>query len=248
MALHGRPDNGYGFAFLSDMNQVAQTENFIVVYPDGYDEEWNYATGISGYPDPGTDDVQFLKDVLDDVGQTFNIDRERLYLMGFSNGGFMTQRVACEAPDTFAAFGIIGATLQVGFEEFCDGKPAVPMIFMHGTEDPSVAWDGITWQGQQLTRSITDTLTYWAIHDDCAAEDSQVVDVPGTSTETSIRRFEFRGCADGTQIDFYAITGGGHTIPGVPDRLPAAQFGLTTTNIYAPQVLWDFFSQYPSQQ
>jgi poly(3-hydroxybutyrate) depolymerase len=143
VALHGRPHNGAGFAYLLDLNRVAADNGFIAVYPDGFQEEWNYVRDITpGYEDWGVDDVEFLSFLIDDLSQDLNIDRTRLYATGFSNGGFMTQRLACEPDTPFAAFGVFGATLYPEFEELCSSAPLRPILLMHGTFDRSIPWEG----------------------------------------------------------------------------------------------------------
>jgi polyhydroxybutyrate depolymerase len=251
LALHGRPHNGYGFAYLLDMNAVAQRENFIVAYPDGLESSWNYVAGIPGYAnyhDTGGLDVAFLVNLAEDLSQVLNIDPNRRYLTGFSNGGFMTQRVACEAGDYFAAFGILGATFFPGFAGLCLGNEIspVPLIFLHGTKDPSIPWAGIR-QGQTIiSTSVPDTLSFWAAHDGCSPENAIVSELPATSADTRIDLFEFKGCENETEIILYAIINGGHTIPGVP-RMDETIFGLTNMDIHAPQVIWEFFARHPRQ-
>lgn len=247
IGLHGRPDNGYGFAYLSDMNRIAAEQGFIVAYPDGIEEGWNYTKGFEdfGYNFSDVDDVDFLSILADDLAIDLNLDTERMYVMGFSNGGFMTQRMACDSTDKFAAYAIIGATLFPGFVDYCETTPPVPILFIHGTDDPSVPWSGITYGESIVTLSMEDTITFWVVHNQCQRADTEISSLPinGDSPGTLVNVFTFGGCADHAPVLFYAIQGGGHTIPGVP-RLPAERFGLTSMDMDAPQVIWDFFAQH----
>ncbi len=245
MALHGRPHNGYGVAYLLDMNRVARDEGFIVVYPDGIEQGWNYVSGFEGYAPNDVDDVAFLSRLADDLALDLNIDPERLYVIGFSNGGFMTQRMACDAADQFAAFGVVGATIFPGFAELCADTRPVPIMFIHGTRDPSVPWAGIASGETLITTSVPDTLTFWVVHDDCQQEDTvtESIEPSGESAETSVTLFRFRGCTDDLEVLLYAVEGGGHTIPGVP-RMDSERFGATNLDIDGPAVIWDYLSQY----
>jgi polyhydroxybutyrate depolymerase len=246
LALHGRPDSGYGIAYLLDMNETARLNNFIVVYPDGVEQSWNYTRGFPEYDVNPLDDTAFLKTLIDDLSLDLNIDRQRVYVTGFSNGGFMTQRLACEAYDTFAAFAVIGATVTNGFVEICEGSPPVHIMFIHGTHDESIPWGGLAREdGLVITWSVFDSLTFWATHNHCNPEQStqEPLAQSGQSPDTSLILFTLGGCEDNTDIPFYIVEGGGHNIPGVPDRLDSDRFGAVNMDMRAPDTIWEFFQQ-----
>ncbi len=141
--LHGRPSNGPAMAAISRMNEVAARRGFIVVYPEGFHHEWNAYYDLVHQPAIAPqDDISFLKTLSEDLGVDFNVDRRRLYVAGFSNGGFMTLRLACSASDYFAAFASVSAELYTQLTTHCQGSPA-PIVLMHGTADPSVAYNGV---------------------------------------------------------------------------------------------------------
>jgi polyhydroxybutyrate depolymerase len=144
--LHGRPGDAAGMALISEMNEVAKRHGFIVVYPQGLDNEWNAIHDIMRQRGVSPqDDVAFLKRLTEDLSVDFNIDRRRMYLGGFSNGGFMTIRMACSASEYFAAFASVGAELYSSLTSHCQGAPA-PMLFINGTADRSVPYAGVTQQ------------------------------------------------------------------------------------------------------
>ncbi|MBS0386122.1 MAG: dienelactone hydrolase family protein [Proteobacteria bacterium] len=141
--LHGRPSNGPAMAAISRMNEVAARHGFIVVYPEGFHHEWNAYYDLVRQPAIAPqDDIGFLKTLTEDLGIDFNIDRRRLYVGGFSNGGFMTLRLACSASSYFAAFASVSAELYTQLSSRCQGDPA-PILLMHGTADPSVNYNGV---------------------------------------------------------------------------------------------------------
>lgn len=250
VALHGRPDSGYGIAYLLDMNETARQNNFIVVYPDGLEQSWNYTRGFPEYDANPLDDTAFLKTLVDDLALELNIDQQRVYVTGFSNGGFMTQRLACEAYDTFAAFAVIGATVTDGFVELCDGTPPIHIMFIHGTQDESIPWGGLAREdGLTITWSVFDSLTFWATHNGCSPEQStqEPFQQSGLSPDTSLILFTLGGCENQTDIPFYIVEGGGHNIPGVPGRLNSEQFGQVNMDMRAPDTIWQFFEQFSLQ-
>ena len=254
VVLHGRPDNGAGIAYISDMNTIAEREGFLVVYPDGLENEWNYTRAIPMFGRlNATDDAQFLSDLIDDLAQDLNIDRERVYVTGFSNGGFMTQRLACEARDQYAAFAVVGATAFLGMTPLCEGTEPAPILFMHGTDDVSVPWEGIPrpMAGEMVyvAAPILRTVEFWIMHNGCDVTYEETQFEPqGDSPETSVHLLEFEGCPKNGALDFYAIFGGGHNWPGVPGRLREDIAGNVNMDIHASQVIWDFFSEFAQEK
>ena len=247
VALHGRGGDGGGMAYLSRLNELAERAGVIVAYPDGLNREWSYLRGAPGYAEAGQpDDVGFLTRLVDDLARDLAIDRQRVYVTGFSNGGFMTQHLACEASETFAAFASIGATLAPSFITDCEDAPPVPILLMHGTDDPVVAWEGAAYGGTILAASMPDTAIFWAEHNQCDPEQVVREDVPKADPDapTAVRRFRIGGCAGRGFVLYEVIEGGGHTLPGVAGRLDASSMGETNMDIDTGEELWAFFSQH----
>ncbi len=259
--LHGRPSSATEMARISEMNATANRHGFIVVYPEGLNNEWNAQFDLFGKssnsvrgggkerPPVLQDDVGFLKTLMDDLGVDLNIDAQRMYVAGFSNGGFMTLRMACSASDVFAAFAEVGSTLHSVMTEFCKGGRPAPMLFMHGTADPSVSIDGVQIRDPQsgsvvrVTLSVKNTVMYFAQRNGC--------DLSGTNTEyaeggrspgTHVIRFVPRNCPPGSAIELYLIDGGGHQWPGVRGVLDEVRFGRVNMDIHASEKIWEFFA------
>jgi polyhydroxybutyrate depolymerase len=247
IGLHGRPGTGSGFAYQFNGKALADENNVIFAYPDGLNHEWNYVRGTPGFEVYDVDDVEFLRQMVDDLAEDLNIDRDRLYVTGFSNGGFMTQRAACEAGDTFAAFAVIGASLFPGFEDICADQPPVPIMFIHGTEDTSIPWEGTSYGETVMSLSVPDTVIFWALHDGCDPDLTDYSVVPDTEgiPDLEVYRYTFGGCAEGTDVVFYAVEGGGHNIPGTPDRFEGEWAGQSTADINASREIWSFFEAHP---
>ncbi len=254
VALHGRPGTGAGMAAVTDFNPVAEEHGFIVVYPDGVNQGWNYVRGIAIFEQTGVDDTDFLQTLLDDLALDFNIDRARAYLAGFSNGGFMTQRVACEAPDTFAAYAAVGASAFFGLRPLCEDTAPVPILFIHGTLDSIIPWEGRTQTINNATfyntLPVSDTIAYWAQHNGCSLDNITQTDLPPgePSPATQVRLLTLTGCAGRGALVFYGIIGGGHNWPGVPGVIQPETGGSVNLDIHASEVIWDFFGQHPLPQ
>ena len=248
VALHGRGGTGSGMAYLSRFNELAEREGIILVYPDGLNHEWNYLGGTPGYSaQTGADDAGFLTRLVDDLARDFAIDRQRVYLTGFSNGGFMTQRLACDAPDIFAAFGSVGATLSPSFIPHCEGAPPVPILLMHGTHDQVVLWSGMTAGNILIAASMPDTAIFWADHNRCDPEQVVREQIPKADpgAPTEVIRYDIGGCEGRGSVLYEVINGGGHNLPGVVGRLDRSVAGEINTDIDTGEELWAFFAAHP---
>ena len=80
----------------------------MIVYPNSVGTHWNAVPQSEQPPDGsnrrGVDDVGFLRALVASLGQRYPLDPERIFVAGFSNGGRMTLRLACEAPDVYRGF------------------------------------------------------------------------------------------------------------------------------------------------
>lgn len=250
--LHGRPGTARGMVRITQMNAVAARENFVVAYPQGLNNEWNAHAGIArmgavyGLPalsELPQDDIGFLQSLVDDVAARTRIDRRRVYLAGFSNGGFMTLRMACSAPNSFAAFAEVGAELYLAMARVCRHGAPAPILFMNGQLDPSIPFDGVfvvSERGQRPVRgslSAADTLSYFIRRNGCDREGRR------SNVGANIVRFAPQDCPPRGDLEFYIIKDGGHTWPGVTGVL-GPDLGPVNTDINASEVIWEFFSRH----
>jgi polyhydroxybutyrate depolymerase len=254
--LHGRPGNSGGMALMTGMNAVADNNNFIVIYPDGIDNEWNAQFDLSARDISLTgrrstlpqDDVGFLETLMGDIAVDFNIDRRRLYLGGFSNGGFMTYRMACSAGATFAAFAAVSGNLYTELGEHCRRSAPTPLLIMNGTADPSVPYEGVLVANPEqggdpirISYGIQDTLAAFVRRNGCSQTgETTTYAQRGESPNTSVVRFVPRDCSSGADLMLYVINGGGHVWPGHPR--PQQEMGDVNMDMDAGEVIWDFFA------
>ena len=243
VALHGRGGDGSGFAYQLDLNRVARENAFIAVYPDGIENEWSYAQDTPEWIGPETDDVGFLAALVDALAEDLSIDRQRVYAAGFSNGGFMAQRLACEVPDQYAAFAVISAGFYPGLDQWCATSAPVPILFIHGTADVVVPWTGTVQGSYVLSMPVEDTVAYWAEHDGCSPDEvtHETLDSVEPDAVTSVIYFHIGGCDDDAEVVLYAVEGGGHNLPGVRGRLTASVAGNVTMDLHAGEAIWAFF-------
>lgn len=240
LALHGRLGNGAGQAKLTNLNAVADQDGFIVVYPDGYQRSWADGRGTTPADKAGVDDVAFLDAVLDQVTARERVDAARIYVTGMSNGGFMTERLGCDLARRFAAIAVVAANFDRPLAERCAPAHPLPVLLIHGSDDPLVPEAGGSLDGEPVL-STTDTAQRWASLAHCDATPS-VDPLPVIVNDgTSIQRSTYTGCQGGAQVVYYDVIGGGHTWPDGFQYLPVAVIGKTSRNLDASAVIWQFF-------
>jgi len=247
LALHGRLGNGPGEEKLAGLDKVSDKYGFLAVYPNGLDRSW--ADGRDATPSDrnNVDDVKFLSALIDRMEQEYNIDRSRIYVMGMSNGGFMTARLACDLSNRIAAVGIVAASLSANTAADCHPEKPLSVLIIQGSEDPLVPLQGGALRkdrsgGEVLSHAAT--VQKFAQLDECSSK-PQTQRIPDqTGDGTTIDAVLFSGCAAGTEVRGYMVNGGGHTWPGGVQYLPAALIGKTTHNLNASDLIWEFFSNH----
>ncbi len=164
IALHGAGESAEGFMGYLGLEETAARNRFVAVYPQGIGRVWNdgrpAAMRLKAMLTPG-DDVTFLVTLTQQLVAEGIADPNRIYMMGISNGGFMVERMACEHADLYAAFSVIMATAPANYREQCRPSRPVPIMFIHGTADPVIAWDGF-WTPMGATLSAPDSAQLYA--------------------------------------------------------------------------------------
>jgi polyhydroxybutyrate depolymerase len=247
VVLHGRGGNGPGTAGLTQFDSVADAHGFLLVYPEGLENSWADGRGATSSDKDGIDDIKFLSELIRKLARNYKIDSLRVFVAGYSNGGFMSQRVACELSSQVAAVGVVAATMGEITASRCHPEKPVSVMLIQGTQDPLVPFQGgpMGKDGSHGTiLSLQKTAGKWAGLDACNSkpEVSTLEDKAGDGT--TIRREAFRGCKEGAEVISYTVEGGGHTWPGGKPYLPESIIGKTSGNMDASEVLWEFFSRH----
>ncbi len=241
MSLHGSESDADGQQNLSQMNTAAENNGFIVVYPNGINKQWNDGRVFSSGKTNGADDVGYIMKLIETVSGGMNIDSRHIYAAGMSNGGMMTNRLACEKTTTFAAIAVVAGALPTELQPNCRPSTKMPVIIMHGTSDPIVPFSGGAMNsGRGSVLSVADEIKFWANNNGVSSTPSSISEMPNTVADlTTITKNTY-----GSTINFYQVNNGGHTWPGGPQYLPVAVVGRANQDINGTQVIWDFFKQF----
>ena len=219
---------------LSHWNDLADQENFIVVYPRGSSFPLRWRTEGIG---ESMLDVQFISDLIDQLQEEYNIDPQRIYANGLSNGGGMSFQLACKLPDRIAAFGGVAGAYRVSWEN-CQTEHPVPAIIFHGNADPIVPFEGGPSGSFDVPfPSITEWVGQMAAKNGC---DLTPESIP---TDGEVTGFRYTDCDQNANIEYYIIAGGGHSWPG-GEPLPEWIVGQTSDDINATRTMWTFFEEH----
>jgi polyhydroxybutyrate depolymerase len=241
--LHGRLGNGQGMARMTSFDRAADRAGVLVAYPDGFRRSWADGRGGTPADDAGVDDVAFFDALLRDVESRFAVDPGRVFVAGMSNGGFMSERLACEAADRIAAIGVVAATFSEALAERCRPSRPVSVVLMNGTDDPLVPFaGGELSRDRGLVKSAAETAALWRRLDGCSGKPLTTRRPDTAGDGTSVTEETDAACAEGAGVTALRIEGGGHTWPSGQQYLPVSVVGRASKNLDANQALLDFFA------
>jgi polyhydroxybutyrate depolymerase len=244
LGFHGGTTTAQKFARTTGFNNLAQKKGFIVAYPQGINKNWNDGRDAQGLPTE--DDVSFVTAVIQDINNIRNIDNRKIYAVGISNGGFLTQKLACQLSDKIAAFASVASTLAQPLQSNCQPKRPVSIMMINSPEDQIVPWKGgIMTKGHGGNiLSVPSTLNFWRDKNRCnsKAEIQKIGDnEPNDGTSVEVSRYS-QGCGK-SEVVLVTIYGGGHTWPDGSEQ-PKWLVGRTSRKLKGSQFIWSFFERH----
>ncbi len=240
LSFHGLLGNGDAQQSLSHFNEVANEKGFIAVYPDGYQRSWNDGRKDTPSNRDGVRDVRFVRTLLDYLVTTYPVDRQRVYALGMSNGGFFAQRLGCVMAKQFAAIATVGAVFPKTSAKRCKPSRPLSVLMIMGVNDPLVPYKGGRFGRAQLLSAKASAL-FWRERAQCKRPTSRPV--PNLVDDgTSTRLLVANKCKAGAAVQLYSVHGGGHTWPGGKQYLPEATIGRTSRDFDASRLIWTFFA------
>ena len=277
LAFHGGGGNADDSAEYFGLNTTSDKEGFIVVYPEGTGAmvkgkvfgTWNSGTCCGPAMKNNVDDVGFVDKMIEKLKNDFNIDQDRIYATGMSNGALMCYRLACELSDKIAAIAPSGAHDAI---DSCAPTRPIPIIHFHGTEDNCASYNGGTCGGciadffsdmgidipkhQWDCMSAAEYLEEWRKRNGCYQQ-NQITYKKGKASCIT-----YQNCRDNAEVTFCTITGMGHVWPGSKKHNVKAcrtkpdgyicnswkkQVGNLSSDLSANELMWEFFQKHPKQ-
>ncbi len=227
--FHGGGGNIAFHIAIADMSPIADTANFIVIYPQARPDpsdgnSFNWIPKV-----PGTfDDVPFISSLIDTIAINYEIDQNRIYACGYSLGGDMSFELACKLNSRIAAIAPVARTMQANPDSFCFPVHPTGILSILGTDDTTSPYNGLTYLGIEYYLSAAATHSYWATLNLCNPNATM------NTVSPSVERYTWStesGCA---YVEELKVIGGGHDWPG--------SFGNMT--IDASEEIWQFVSRY----
>lgn len=230
--------NLHGFLMTNDwqrsyteMDKLADTAHCIVIYPQGIDRRWNSGTffGVSS----DVDDVGFIGKLIDYAISLYHADASRVYLTGYSAGGFMCYKMACDVPNRIAAIVPVVASMVYENYNSCVPSRNIAKMIFNGNEDPVTSYSGIPGNFP----SIPTIISFWRQMQGCNG-DTLIIKFPNSNTTdgSQVEQYIFQGCDQ--PLIFNKIINGGHTWSGTSQFLPV---GNTNQDISVNNDGWNFF-------
>lgn len=246
LALHGgggnmdyqADDARYGLISLSEQHGI------VLVFPNGFSKRssgkfatWNAGRCCGDARDKEVDDVGFIRRIVERLTQQMNIDRQRVFATGMSNGAMMSYRLACEMPEVFKAIAAVAGTDNT---RSCNPKSPVAVLHIHARNDSHVLFGGGAGPGARDPAAVTDfssvpdTLAKWTRLNACAAAPRRVLEKPGASCDLHAP------CQGGAEVQLCVTETGGHSWPGGTKRRGSEP---PSRALSANALMWEFFSR-----
>lgn len=234
--LHGLGSNGTQQQLYANFMPVADTAQFFVVQPEGTPPTPYWNAGV--FPGP-PDDLLFLTSLIDSLVDLYNVDKDRVYSCGISNGAIMSYYLACQTSGRFAAIASVAGTMFEAWYKGCHPQFAMPVMEIHGTDDQTLPYAG---SGQY--KAVDSIIAKWRKHNQCyLPPEVKVLQDISVGDSSTVTHYRYAGGADNSAVELFKVEGGSHSWPGALPVIPN-----TNQDFSATQEIWRFFRQYRASQ
>ena len=234
-ALHGYGSSAEIHKSYTHYEELAEENRFIVIYPQGYKLE-SFSINSSSHWNVGAwtaasniNDVDFIDTIIGFLSTKEQINKNRIYSSGMSNGGFMSYHLACNLSAKIAAIASVTGSMSRETLANCSPNHPTAILQIHGLQDLVVPYVGM---GDLGMEPIEDVLNYWSNINQCNPERLFAV-VDYFNEKGSIDFINYESCSNDVEIKLIRIPSMGHTWPS-----------LNNFNISASEEIWNFLSQF----
>jgi polyhydroxybutyrate depolymerase len=217
VVLHGYTATAQVQDMYFGMSRLAQSRGFLVALPNGLRDDtlqqyWNATDACCAFGKTN-DDVAYLTAVIRDVQARYSVDPKRVFLIGHSNGGFMSHRLACDRAGLIAGIVALAGNTWADPTK-CTPSEGVAVLQVHGTLDPVIAYNGGATVGQPPYPSAKDSVRTWGAKNGCTGANlspiSGNLDLVTALLGDETEREGFTGCPGNSAAELWTIQGAGH--------------------------------------
>ena len=238
--FHGGGGTSSSFIFTNDMRPIADTANFIAVYPQAAVDPTDGSNSWLHKTPTTHNDVNFIEAIIDTLSNDYNIDNDRVYACGYSEGGIFSYELGCRLNNRIAGFASVSGSMlvdafRVSYYNLGNCSPIHPtaVLLIPGTSDfsPHSSYSGL----QPYYMSVNEITTYWANHNNTEINPT-ITSVPNTNTSdgSTVERRIWENGDNCVAIQELKVINGGHDWPGSYGNM----------DINASQEIWKFLSNY----
>jgi len=176
----------------------------------------------------------------------YNIDSNRVYVTGISNGGIMSFRLACELSNKIAAFAPVAASMPDNPAYDCRPTRQIAAMIIFGDNDPLIPFKGgditlplIGKRGKVIP--VEESVKYWVANNKCNTSPAET-HKNDFDDDTELDKKIYSAANSNSEVQFWLVIGGGHCWPGGMQYLPKMIIGRTSREFDASEEIWKFFS------
>ena len=237
--FHGFLDHAINQKEFSQMDNYAHQNGVGVVYPEGIKRSWNVGKAILN----DENDIGFVNTLIDSVSSKYNIDSNRIYACGFSNGGSFSYELMCSLSNKIAAFGSVGGNFSINENRLCNIDREIPLIHIHGTRDRLQKYNSL----DRDFLSTIESVNYWAKYNQLDIKVVEDIEDINKKDGTTVEKHTYSKNNSNTQVIHLKVVDGGHLWLGSPiaDWLTLRLFfGKNNNEINSSKEIVDFFLKY----
>jgi polyhydroxybutyrate depolymerase len=225
--------------YTSDMRELAESNGFILVYPQASVDSSNGSTSWIDKEGSNKNDIFFVEEIYNLLNTTYNIDSNRVYACGYSEGAIFTYELGCRLSNIITGIAAVAGSMlddnyrqQLGFNS-CDPTHPTPVLLILGTNDDNyhARYNGL----QPYYMSVDNITNYWTNYNN-TDQNPIISQIPNSNTSdgSSVEKRLWENGSGGVEVKELKIIGGGHDWPGSNGNM----------DIIANEEIWNFLSRF----
>jgi polyhydroxybutyrate depolymerase len=211
--LHGYGATGFVQTSYFHLKSLTGADAALFIAPDGTTDAggkqfWNADPACCDFGNTGVDDVAYLGKLVDDIVAEWPVDKNAVFFLGHSNGGYMSYRMGCERADTISAVVSLAGN-AASTPSACNPSKPVSVLHLHGTADATVPYTGGSGVGGV---GAVSSVEQWATHDGCGPTRTSTVtlDLDTVVAGAETHGETTNGCPSKVAVDLWSLEGSSH--------------------------------------